>query len=54
MPIQRTRRGARRRRAGRRRLEASRLDRWLNTAVTVAVITALAVGSAAVLAHWLL
>ncbi|MDN6180344.1 MAG: hypothetical protein L0I84_04980 [Halomonas subglaciescola] len=51
----RSRRGAtRRRRVTPRPPAIARLDRWLNAAVTVAVITALVVGSAAVLAHWLL
>lgn len=51
----RSRRGATRRRRTARPVPAGgRLDRWLNVAVTVAVITALVVGAAAVLAHWLL
>ena len=44
----------RRRRATRSAPASVRLDRWLNAAVTVAVITALVVGVAAVLSHWLL
>lgn len=43
-----------RRGATNRASASTRIDRWLNVAVTVAVITALVVGTAAVLAHWLL
>ncbi|MDN6298341.1 MAG: hypothetical protein L0J54_10020 [Halomonas sp.] len=43
-----------RRGATRRVPDSGRLDRWLNVAVTVSVTTALVVGAAAVLAHWLL
>lgn len=37
-----------------RRNKGAAFDRWLNRAVSVAVTTALLVGLAAVLAHWLL
>lgn len=43
-----------RRGATRRDSESGQFDRWLNVAVTIAVVTALVVGGAAVLAHWLL
>lgn len=48
------RRGATRRKVERPAPAVRRLDRWLNVAVTIAVVTALIVGTAAVLAHWLL
>ncbi|NYS59881.1 hypothetical protein [Vreelandella salicampi] len=37
-----------------RRNKDAAFDRWLNLAVSVAVTTAILVGLAAVLAHWLL
>ncbi|MDR5897434.1 hypothetical protein QC823_00275 [Halomonas vilamensis] len=37
-----------------RRNKSAAFDRWLNRAVSVAVSTAILVGGAAVLAHWLL
>jgi uncharacterized membrane protein (DUF485 family) len=37
-----------------RRNKDAAFDRWLNRAVSVAVTTAILVGLAAVLAHWLL
>ncbi|MCL7928522.1 hypothetical protein [Halomonas llamarensis] len=40
--------------ATRRDDNSTAFDRWLNCVVSVAVITALLVGLAAVLAHWLL
>ncbi|WP_202114803.1 hypothetical protein [Vreelandella zhuhanensis] len=40
--------------ATRRRPRWATFDRWLDRVVSVAVITALIVGLAAVVAHWLL
>nr|WP_290671984.1 MULTISPECIES: hypothetical protein [unclassified Halomonas] len=40
--------------ATRRRSKGAAFDRWLDRVVTVAVVTAIVVGLAAVVAHWLL
>lgn len=40
--------------ATRRQPKGVAFDRWLDRVVTVAVLTAMVIGLAAVLAHWLL
>lgn len=40
--------------ATRRQPKGVTFDRWLDRVVTVAVLTAMVIGLAAVLAHWLL
>lgn len=40
--------------ATRRQPKGVAFDRWLDRVVTVAVLTAMAIGIAAVIAHWLL
>lgn len=48
------RRGATRQPSTRDAANGNRFDRWLNAAVSLAVVIAMTVGAAAVLAHWLL